>query len=132
VNYAHERLQAILRQRFAHFRACKHGKPAFNATFVGACTVHHVQDFAHPNQLSHCADVDVVMVCFVGMIANPAECNNIQVAILEAGVAPGGGAWLGGQLFSAMVLRKPAHEVLDELAVGCVRVVVGAAAANAP
>jgi len=30
-------------------------------------------------------------------------------------VAPGGGAWLGGQLFSAMVVRKPAHAFLDEL-----------------
>ena len=27
-----------------------------------------------------------------------------QVAIVEQGVAPGGGAWLGGQLFSAMVV----------------------------
>ncbi len=32
-------------------------------------------------------------------------------------MAPGGGAWLGGQLFSAMVVRKPAHEMLDALAV---------------
>lgn len=28
----------------------------------------------------------------------------MQVAIVEQGVAPGGGAWLGGQLFSAMVV----------------------------
>lgn len=28
-----------------------------------------------------------------------------QVAIIEQGVAPGGGAWLGGQLFSAMCIR---------------------------
>ena len=27
------------------------------------------------------------------------------------------GAWLGGQLFSAMVIRKPAHAILDELEV---------------
>jgi hypothetical protein len=40
-----------------------------------------------------------------------------QVAIIEAGVAPGGGAWLGGQLFSAMVVRKPAHTMLDEMKV---------------
>lgn len=26
----------------------------------------------------------------------------VKVAIIEQGVAPGGGAWLGGQLFSAM------------------------------
>lgn len=30
-------------------------------------------------------------------------------------MSPGGGAWLGGQLFSAMVVRKPAHHFLDEL-----------------
>lgn len=41
----------------------------------------------------------------------------VQVAIIEQGVAPGGGAWLGGQLFSAMVVRKPAHTILDELEV---------------
>lgn len=29
-----------------------------------------------------------------------------QVAIIEQGVAPGGGSWLGGQLFSAMCIRK--------------------------
>ena len=37
------------------------------------------------------------------------------MALIEQGVAPGGGAWLGGQLFSAMVVRKPAHNLLDEL-----------------
>ena len=31
--------------------------------------------------------------------------ETVQVAIVEQGVAPGGGAWLGGQLFSAMVVR---------------------------
>ncbi len=40
---------------------------------------------------------------------------NAKVAIIEQGVSPGGGAWLGGQLFSAMVIRKPAHKLLDEL-----------------
>ena len=44
-------------------------------------------------------------------------CAGAQVAIIEQGVAPGGGAWLGGQLFSAMVVRKPAHGLLDELEV---------------
>ncbi|KAK9828123.1 hypothetical protein WJX81_007678 [Elliptochloris bilobata] len=42
---------------------------------------------------------------------------DVKVAIIEQGVAPGGGAWLGGQLFSAMVVRKPAHNLLDELEV---------------
>lgn len=30
---------------------------------------------------------------------------------------PAGGAWLGGQLFSAMVIRKPAHKFLEELGI---------------
>lgn len=42
---------------------------------------------------------------------------DLNITIVEAGVAPGGGAWLGGQLFSAMVIRKPAHTFLDELGV---------------
>lgn len=33
-------------------------------------------------------------------------------------MSPGGGAWLGGQLFSAMVVRKPGHALLDALGVG--------------
>lgn len=40
---------------------------------------------------------------------------DLKIAIIEAGVAPGGGAWLGGQLFSAMVMRKPADAFLTEL-----------------
>ncbi|GJW55296.1 thiamine thiazole synthase, chloroplastic-like protein [Tanacetum coccineum] len=39
----------------------------------------------------------------------------VSVAIIEQSVSPGGGAWLGGQLFSAMVVRKPAHHFLEEL-----------------
>lgn len=42
---------------------------------------------------------------------------DVKVTILEQNVAPGGGCWLGGQLFSAMVVRKPADGLLDELAV---------------
>ncbi|AGO09853.1 AaceriAAL137Wp [[Ashbya] aceris (nom. inval.)] len=40
---------------------------------------------------------------------------DLRIAIVEANVAPGGGAWLGGQLFSAMIMRKPTHLFLDEL-----------------
>eukprot|EP00850_Spirogloea_muscicola_P004049 SM000017S02789 [mRNA] locus=s17:253227:254896:- [translate_table: standard] len=65
------------------------------------------------------ADTDVVVVgagsaglsCAYELSKNP----NINVAIIEQSVSPGGGAWLGGQLFSAMVVRKPAHRFLDEL-----------------
>lgn len=41
----------------------------------------------------------------------------LRIALVEAGVAPGGGAWLGGQLFSAMVMRKPADVFLREVGV---------------
>ncbi|KAF9591518.1 hypothetical protein IFM89_004572 [Coptis chinensis] len=65
------------------------------------------------------ADTDVIVVGAgsAGLSAayeiskNP----NVNVAIIEQSVSPGGGAWLGGQLFSAMVVRKPAHAFLDEL-----------------
>jgi len=40
---------------------------------------------------------------------------DVKIAIIEQNVSPGGGAWLGGQLFSAMVIRKPAHNLLNEL-----------------
>ncbi|KAI9293535.1 thiamine biosynthesis Thi4 protein, partial [Neoconidiobolus thromboides FSU 785] len=40
---------------------------------------------------------------------------NLKVALIEASVAPGGGGWVGGQLFSAMIVRKPAHHLLNEL-----------------
>ncbi|KAI9754120.1 MAG: Thiamine thiazole synthase [Chaenotheca gracillima] len=42
---------------------------------------------------------------------------DLKIAIIEASVSPGGGAWLGGQLFSAMVMRKPADTFLNELGV---------------
>ncbi|KAF4714187.1 thiamine metabolism- protein [Perkinsus olseni] len=42
---------------------------------------------------------------------------DVKVALIDQGVSPGGGAWLGGQLFSSMVVRKPAHLFLDEIGV---------------
>ncbi|KAH8814918.1 thiazole biosynthetic enzyme [Xylogone sp. PMI_703] len=42
---------------------------------------------------------------------------DLKIAIIEASVSPGGGAWLGGQLFSAMVMRKPADVFLDDVGV---------------
>ncbi|CAM6030607.1 unnamed protein product [Sphagnum balticum] len=67
------------------------------------------------------ADTDVVIVgagsaglsCAYELSKNP----NVKVAIIEQSVSPGGGAWLGGQLFSAMIVRKPAHRFLDEIGV---------------
>ena len=56
------------------------------------------------------ADTDVVVVgagsaglsCAYELSKNP----SVSVAIIEQSVSPGGGAWLGGQLFSAMVSRN--------------------------
>ena len=67
------------------------------------------------------ADTDVVIVgagsaglsCAYELSKDP----SVSIAIVEQSVSPGGGAWLGGQLFSAMVVRKPAHLFLDELGV---------------
>ncbi|ODQ80264.1 hypothetical protein BABINDRAFT_161230 [Babjeviella inositovora NRRL Y-12698] len=42
---------------------------------------------------------------------------DLKIAVIEANVSPGGGCWLGGQLFSAMVLRKPADAFLNEIGV---------------
>lgn len=42
---------------------------------------------------------------------------DLKIAIIEASVSPGGGAWLGGQLFSAMIMRKPADKFLSDLGV---------------
>jgi len=42
---------------------------------------------------------------------------DLKIAIVEASVSPGGGCWLGGQLFSAMVLRKPADAFLTDVGV---------------
>jgi len=42
---------------------------------------------------------------------------DLNIAIIEASVSPGGGCWLGGQLFSAMVLRKPADAFLADIGV---------------
>ncbi|CAL5072388.1 unnamed protein product [Urochloa decumbens] len=67
------------------------------------------------------ADTDVVIVgagsaglsCAYELSKDP----SISIAIIEQSVSPGGGAWLCGQLFSAMVVRKPAHGFLDELGI---------------
>lgn len=42
---------------------------------------------------------------------------DLKIAIIEASVSPGGGAWLGGQLFSAMILRRPGNVFLEDLGV---------------
>ncbi|KPM38280.1 Thiamine thiazole synthase [Neonectria ditissima] len=72
--------------------------------------------------LDHHAESDVVIVgagsCGLSaayVLANKRP--DLRIAIIEASVSPGGGAWLGGQLFSAMVMRKPADAFLREVGV---------------
>ncbi|KAF7768057.1 hypothetical protein Agabi119p4_7300 [Agaricus bisporus var. burnettii] len=42
---------------------------------------------------------------------------DLKITIIEANVAPGGGAWLGGQLMTPMVIRKPADRFVRELGI---------------
>lgn len=72
--------------------------------------------------LDRYAESDVVIIGAGSCGLSAAYClakerPDLKIAILEAGVAPGGGAWLGGQLFSAMVMRKPADAFLREIGV---------------
>merc|ERR1712224_245994 len=67
------------------------------------------------------ADADVIIVgsgsaglaCAYELSKHP----EISVALIEQSVSPGSGAWLGGQLFSSMVVRKPADRFLKELGI---------------
>jgi thiamine thiazole synthase len=72
--------------------------------------------------LDHYAESDIVIVGAGSCGLSTAyilgkKRPDLKIAIIEAGVAPGGGAWLGGQLFSAMVMRKPAEAFLNDLGV---------------
>ena len=74
----------------------------------------------HVMDMAMLADTDVVEVgagsvglsCPYELSKNP----NVKVAIVEQSVSPGGRAWLGGRLFSAMV-RKPVNRFLDDIEV---------------
>jgi thiamine thiazole synthase len=74
------------------------------------------------DDLDNYAESDVVIVgagsCGLSTAYTLAKARpDLKIAIIEASVSPGGGAWLGGQLFSAMVMRKPADTFLRELGV---------------
>jgi len=91
-------------------------RPIREATVARAMASRYFQD------LHDYADTDVVIV---GAGSAGLSCAyelskiapEVKIAIIEQSVSPGGGAWLGGQLFSAMVVRKPANLFLDELAI---------------
>lgn len=64
------------------------------------------------------SDIVIVGAGSAGLSAAYALAKNrpdLKIAIIEANIAAGGGCHLGGQLFSAMVIRKPAESFLDEL-----------------
>ncbi|KAI3404302.2 THI4 [Candida oxycetoniae] len=66
------------------------------------------------------SDVVIVGAGSAGLSAAYVLAKNrpdLKIAIIEASVSPGGGCWLGGQLFSAMVLRKPAEQFLENLGI---------------
>jgi len=90
-------------------------------TPIKESTVSREMTTRYMNDMIDHAETDVVIIgagsaglsCAYELTKHP----GVRVTIIEQGVAPGGGCWLGGQLFSAMVIRKPAHELLDELEV---------------
>jgi len=74
------------------------------------------------NDLDNYAESDIVIVgagsCGLSTAYMLGKARpDLKIAIIEASVSPGGGAWLGGQLFSAMVMRKPADAFLIDLGV---------------
>lgn len=86
--------------------------PIKEATVSKEMTSRYMQD------MMDFSDIDAVIVG-----AGPAGLSatyelgksGAKVALIEANIAPGGGCWVSGQLMSAMVVRKPAHKILDEL-----------------
>lgn len=92
----------------------------FKFTPIRESTVSRAMTSRYFADLDKYAESDVVIIGAgsAGLSAAYILAKNrpeLKIAIIEAGVSPGGGCWLGGQLFSAMVLRKPAHLFLEEL-----------------
>jgi thiamine thiazole synthase len=74
------------------------------------------------NDLDRYAESDIVIVgagsCGLSTAYMLGKARpDLKIAIIEASVSPGGGAWLGGQLFSAMVMRKPADAFLTDIGI---------------
>ncbi|RLN14991.1 hypothetical protein BBJ28_00023460, partial [Nothophytophthora sp. Chile5] len=95
------------------FPPCADGSPVKEAEVSREMTTRYMKD------LYDFADSDVIIAGAgsAGLVAayELSKHPSVKVALIEQSVAPGGGAWLGGQLFSAMIVRKPADAFLDEL-----------------
>lgn len=90
--------------------------------FLSPQIVHRINEGLDFSDLDTHAETDIVIVgagsCGLSAAYTLGTLRpDLRITLIEAGVAPGGGAWLGGQLFSAMVLRKPADLFLTELGV---------------
>lgn len=104
-------------------RLCSYATPFDGFTFetIRESQISRAMTKRYFNDLDSFAETDVVIVgagsaglsCAYELSKYP----DIKVALIEQNVAPGGGAWLGGQLFSAMCIRKPAHRLLEELGI---------------
>ncbi|KAH0604308.1 uncharacterized protein H6S33_006685 [Morchella sextelata] len=94
----------------------------FKFEHIRESTVSRAMTKRYFEDLDKYAESDVVIIgagsCGLSAAYTLAKARpDLKIAIIEAGVAPGGGAWLGGQLFSAMIMRKPAQLFLEEIGV---------------
>jgi len=92
----------------------------FSFTHIRESTVSRAMTRRYFQDLDTYAESDVVIIgagsCGLSAAYKLAKARpDLKIAIIEANVSPGGGAWLGGQLFSAMVMRRPAEKFLDEI-----------------
>lgn len=92
----------------------------FSFAHIRESTVSRAMTSRYFKDLHDYAESDVVIIgagsCGLSAAYTLAKARpDLKIAIIEANVSPGGGAWLGGQLFSAMVMRRPAEKFLDEL-----------------
>ncbi|KAI5797698.1 Thi4 family-domain-containing protein [Geopyxis carbonaria] len=94
----------------------------FSFAHIRESTVSRAMTSRYFKDLHDYAESDVVVIgagsCGLSAAYTLAKARpDLKIAIIEANVSPGGGAWLGGQLFSAMVMRRPAEKFLEEIGV---------------
>lgn len=95
---------------------------AFSFAPIRELTVSRAMTKRYFADLDKYAELDVVVVGAgsAGLLAVYTLASarpDLKIAVIEANVLPGGGCWLGGQLFLAMVVRKPADRFLAELGI---------------